>query len=500
MTLSEQILDYGRRARAAARALRLCTTEQKNAGIRAMADELLAAESAILAANAQDLEKAKANGLSGAMLERLKLDPKRLAAMADGVRQVADLPDPVGEILKDWTRPDGLNIQKVRVPIGVIGIIYESRPNVTSDAAVLCLKTGNATILRGGSESIASNVAIAAALSRGCARAGLPADAILLIPVTDREAVRLLCAMDQFLDCIIPRGGKGLIETVVEHARMPVIKHYDGICAMYVDKAADPAMAESLILNAKVQRPGVCNAIETVLVHSAILEKFTATTGRALLENGVQLRCDERSYAALAPLASGPDHAAEVTAAGTQASQPVSGTGAQASSLQPPAAATVQAGSPHATPAAQAGKPVFHAPHAAIAAAMQNSESKIQNSEFRILPATDADYRTEFLDLILAVKVVDTLDEAIAHIETHGSHHSDCIITADAAAAAHFLAEVDSATVYWNASTRFTDGGEFGFGAEIGISTDKLHARGPMALEELTTYKYLLRGNGQIRG
>ena len=439
MTLSETILDYGRRARAAARALRLCTTEQKNVGIRAMSDELLAAESAILAANAQDLEKAKASGLSGAMLERLKLDSKRLAAMADGVRQVANLPDPVGEILKDWTRPDGLNIQKVRVPIGVIGIIYESRPNVTSDAAVLCLKTGNATILRGGSESIASNVAIAAALSRGCARAGLPADAILLIPVTDREAVRLLCAMDQFLDCIIPRGGKGLIETVVEHARMPVIKHYDGICAMYVDQAADPAMAESLVLNAKVQRPGVCNAIETVLVHSAILEKFTATTGRSLLEKGVQLRCDERSLEVLSAQCSVPSQSSERSKLSTE--------------------------------------------HCAL-----------------LTPATPADYRTEFLDLILAVKVVDSLDEAIAHIETHGSHHSDCIITADEAAAAHFLAEVDSATVYWNASTRFTDGGEFGFGAEIGISTDKLHARGPMALEELTTYKYLLRGNGQIRG
>ncbi len=463
MTLADTILDYGRRARAAARALRLCTTEQKNAGIRAMADELLAAEPAILAANAEDLARAKTAGLSGAMLERLKLDPKRLAAMADGVRQVAALPDPVGEIIREWTRPNGLHIEKKRVPIGVIGIIYESRPNVTSDAAVLCLKTGNATILRGGSESIASNVAIAAALSRGCARAGLPADAILLIPVTDREAVRLLCAMDQFLDCIIPRGGKGLIETVVEHARMPVIKHYDGICAMYVDAAADPAMAESLILNAKVQRPGVCNAIETVLVHSAMLEKFTATTGRALLEKGVQLRCDDRALAALTPLASNAD--------GTQAS---SLCGQQASCLQPPAAATGQAGSP---PAAQARKPVF-----------------------RVIPATPEDYRTEFLDLILAIKVVDTLDEAIAHIETNGSHHSDCIITADGAAAAHFLAEVDSATVYWNASTRFTDGGEFGFGAEIGISTDKLHARGPMALEELTTYKYLLRGNGQIRG
>ena len=415
MTLTDQIHDFGRRARAAARQLRLCTTEQKNAGIRAMADELLAAQDAILAANAQDLEKARANGLSGAMLERLKLDPKRLAAMADGVRQ------------------------KKRVPIGVIGIIYESRPNVTSDAAVLCLKTGNATILRGGSESIASNIAIAAALSRGCARAGLPADAILLIPVTDREAVRILCGMDQFLDCIVPRGGKGLIETVVEHARMPVIKHYDGICAMYVDAAADLAMAESLILNAKCQRPGVCNAIETVLVHSAVLEKFATTTGRALLKNGVHLRCDERSLEVLSAQYSVPSQSSESSTLSTE--------------------------------------------HCAL-----------------LTPAKPGDYRTEFLDLILAIKTVDTLDAAIAHIEANGSHHSDCIITTDETAASHFLAEVDSATVYWNASTRFTDGGEFGFGAEIGISTDKLHARGPMGLEELTTYKYLLRGNGQVRG
>jgi len=432
MTLNHQIHDFGRRARAAARQLRLCTTEQKNAGIRAMADELLLSESDILSANAEDLAHAKATGLSGAMLERLTLNPKRLAAMAEGVRQVADLPDPVGEIIREWTRPNGLHIEKKRVPIGVIGIIYESRPNVTSDAAVLCLKTGNATILRGGSESIASNVAIAAALSRGCARAGLPADAILLIPVTDREAVRILCGMDQFLDCIVPRGGKGLIETVVEHARMPVIKHYDGICAMYVDAAADLAMAESLILNAKCQRPGVCNAIETVLVHSAVAEKFFAKTGKALLENGVQLRCDERALALANAVAQSPSF-------------------------------------------------------------------KASGRTLPIVPARSEDYRTEFLDLILAIKVVDTLDEAIAHIEAHGSHHSDCIITADEVAASHFLAEVDSATVYWNASTRFTDGGEFGFGAEIGISTDKLHARGPMGLEELTTYKYLLRGNGQIR-
>jgi glutamate-5-semialdehyde dehydrogenase len=295
---------------------------------------------------------------------------------------------------------------------------------------VLCAKTGNATILRGGRESIASNVAITAALARGGARAGLPADAIQLIPTTDRDAVRVMCEMDQYMDCIVPRGGKGLIETVVQHARMPVIKHYDGICILFIDAAADLAMAESIVLNAKCQRPGVCNAIETVVVHASIAEQFFATTGRALLEKGVQLRCDERALNLATPIA----------ALGTR----------------PPGDAVV--------------------------------------------PAQPQDFRTEFLDLILAVRIVDTLAEAVEHVETHGSHHSDGIITADAAAAERFLAEVDSATVYWNASTRFTDGGEFGFGAEIGISTDKLHARGPMALEELTTYKYILRGTGQVRG
>ena len=370
--LTATIHDYGRRARAAARQLRQCSSEQKNRG---------------------------------------------LLAMAAGIRQVAALPDPVGEIIRDWTRPNGLRIQKRRVPIGVVGIIYESRPNVTSDAAVLCTKTGNATILRGGRESIQSNVAIAKALSLGCGDAGLPADAILLVPVVDREAVRILCEMDQYLDCIVPRGGKGLIETVVSHARMPVIKHYDGICIMYVDRAADLEMAKSLVLNAKVQRPGVCNAIETVLVHEAIAPEFFRTGGQALIEHNVEIRGDARTRELL-------------------------------------------------------------------------SEAKA---------AAPEDYRTEFLDLILASKVVRSVDEAIEHIETNGSHHSDAIVTGDEKVAEKFLSEVDSATVYWNASTRFTDGGEFGFGAEIGISTDKLHARGPMALEELTTYKYVLRGNGQIR-
>jgi glutamate-5-semialdehyde dehydrogenase len=418
MDLKSQIDDFGRRARAASRLLARMPAEQKNRGLLAMADEIVAAAPAILSANAKDVAKAKADGLGAAMIDRLTLTEARLAAMADGIRQVAALPDPVGEIIRDWTRPNGLRIQKVRVPIGVVGIIYESRPNVTSDAAVLCTKTGNATILRGGSESIHSNIAIAAALSRGGAKAGLPEDAILLVPVTDRDAVRLLCLMDKYLDCIVPRGGKGLIEAVMKHARMPVIKHYDGICIMYVDKDADLAMAESIVVNAKCQRPGVCNAIETVLVHKDVALPFFRGAGRTLLEKQVEIRGDERVCQLL----------------GQQA-----------------------------------------------------------------VPAGEEDFRTEFLELILAAKVVDSAEEAIAHIEEHGSHHSDGIVTRNEATAEKFLAEVDSATVYWNASTRFTDGGEFGFGAEIGISTDKLHARGPMALEELTTYKYVLRGTGQIR-
>jgi len=424
MSLENQILEFGKRARAASRLLRQITTEQKNAGLNAMADELVAGQAAIIAANKADVEKAKVNGLSSAMIDRLSLDEKRVAAMADGIRDVAKLPDPVGEIIRDWTRPNGLQIQKKRVPIGVVGIIYESRPNVTADAAVLCVKTGNATILRGGSESIQSNVAIAAALARGGAKAGLPTDAIQLIPVTDREVVKIMCGMDQYLDCIVPRGGKGLIEAVVSHARMPVIKHYDGICIMYVDREADMTMARNIVVNAKCQRPGVCNAIETVLVHASAGEKFFAEAAPALLKESVQLRCDERAQ----QLASASGYTASL-----------------------------------------------------------------------VVPAAPEDFRTEFLEKILAVKIVDSVDEAILHVEDNGSHHSDGIITANEANAERFLAEVDSATVYWNASTRFTDGGEFGFGAEIGISTDKLHARGPMGLEELTTYKYILRGTGQVR-
>lgn len=418
MDLKELIYDLGRRARVASKQLAQLSSEQKNAGLLAMAQELINAQDAILAANVQDVERARNNGLSSAMLDRLTLTPARVVKMAEGVRQVAALPDPVGEAISQWTRPNGIQISKVRVPIGVIGIIFESRPNVTSDAAVLCTKTGNATILRGGSEAIESNLVIAAALSRGAQRAGLPQDAILLVPTTDREAVKLMAGMDQYIDMIVPRGGHSLIEAVVAAARMPVIKHYNGICAVYVDKDADLSIAQNIVINAKTQRPGVCNAIETVLVHHDIAEAFFKSGGKALLESGVQIRGDERVRAIL----------------GEQA-----------------------------------------------------------------VPVKEEDWNTEFLDLILAARVVDSVDEAIAHIESHGSHHSDCIVTTNEAVAERFLNEVDSATVYWNASTRFTDGGEFGFGAEIGISTDKLHARGPMGLEELTTYKYQIRGTGQVR-
>lgn len=420
--LADLILDYGRRARRAARTLARLGTEQKNAALRAMADQMTGRLGEILAANAKDLEKAVGAGLSSAMLERLTLTPKRVEAMADGVRQVALLEDPVGKVITAWTRPNGLRISKVRVPIGVIGIIYESRPNVTSDAAVLCTKTGNATILRGGSESIHSNLAIAAALQAGAAEGGLPADSVLLIPRTDREAVRHLAEMDQYIDMIVPRGGHQLIAAVMDHARMPVIKHYHGVCITYVDKDADLEMAVELVVNAKTQRPGVCNALETVLVHRDIAEAFFAKAAAPLAAKNVQVRGDEAARELLA----------------------------------------------------RAGYP-------------------------DIRPVTEEDYSTEYLDYIMAAKVVDSASEAEEHIERYGSHHSDCIVTANEAVAEQFLTAVDSATVYWNASTRFTDGAEFGFGAEIGISTDKLHARGPMALEELTTYKYLIRGTGQVK-
>ncbi len=422
--LTSRIHEIGAAARDAARLLATTSSAKKNEALLAMAEQLLAQSEAILAANALDLQAGRKNGLSEAMLDRLKLDAKRLNSMAEGIRTAAALPDPVGRILKEWKNDNGLTFRKISVPIGVIGIIYESRPNVTSDAAVLCLKAGNAVILRGGSEAIHSNKAIASALQAGASQAGLPPAAIQLIPVTDREAVRILCEMDAHLDCIIPRGGKGLIETVVKHARMPVIKHYDGICAVYVDREADLAMARDIIVNAKCQRPGVCNAAETLLLHRGIAAAFLSDGGKALLDQGVELRCDKETISLI------PDDL---------------------------------------------------------------------RSHHLVKEATEEDFRTEFLAMTLAVKTVGSVEEAITHIETHGSHHSDAIITGNAVTAERFLQGVDSSTVYWNASTRFTDGGEFGFGCEIGISTDKLHARGPMALEELTSYKYQIRGSGQTR-
>ena len=417
--LAEHVLELGRRARAASCRLAAIARDRKDAALLALADSLLAGERAILEANAHDIAAAKEKGLPAAMIDRLKLDATRLAAMAQQIRDVAALPDPCSEILKEWTRPNGIEISKVRVPIGTVGIIYESRPNVTSDAAVLCLKTGNATILRGGSEATQSNHAIVAALRAGLRNAGFPEDAIQMVEGTDRDAVRLLAEMDQFLDLIVPRGGKELIESVVSHARMPVIKHFTGLCIIYLDQAADADMAERIVVNAKCQRPGVCNAVETLLVHRAVAPILLPRVAAALRERGVELRVDEETRRLL-----GPEHC---------------------------------------------------------------------------VAASATDWDTEFLDLILAVKIVADLDEALAHIDRHGSHHSDAIVSEDEATAERFLREVDSATVYWNASTRFTDGAEFGFGAEIGISTDKLHARGPMGLEELTTYKYLIRGEGQIR-
>ncbi|MFM8807562.1 MAG: glutamate-5-semialdehyde dehydrogenase [Chthoniobacterales bacterium] len=417
--LAGQMEEMGRRARRAARSLALCSTEAKNAALHAMADAIECAEKEIIASNEQDLAAAPGFGLNAAAIDRLKLTPERIRAMAKGVREVALLPDPVGEVIRAWTRPNGLKITKLRVPIGVVGIVYESRPNVTADAAVLCLKSGNACILRGGKESIHSNLAIAKTLSVGAQNAGLSPDVIQLVPFTDREGVKLLAQMDRYLDVIVPRGGHALIEAVVEHARMPVIKHYHGVCHVFVDRSADLDMAEKIVLNAKCQRPGVCNALETLLVHRDVAEKFLPKVAASLADKGVELRGDVRTCEVL------------------------------------------------------------------------GNKAK---------PATEVDWTTEYLELILSIRVVDSLEEAIEHIENYGSHHTDSIVTAEESEARKFLAAVDSATVLWNASTRFSDGGEFGFGAEIGISTDKLHARGPMGLEELTTYKYLVEGTGQVRG
>jgi len=416
--IKDKITKMGSDALTASRALANLTTDQKNEILLAMADGILSDADQIISANAIDLDNAVNNNLTNSMIDRLRLDQKRIEAIADGIRQVATLPDPVGEIMDEWERPNGIKIKQIRVPIGIIGIIYESRPNVTSDAAVLCLKTGNATILRGGKESINSNIAISDSLQNAGEKAGLPENSIQLIPFTDRESVKHLAEMDEYLDLIIPRGGAGLIEAVVSMARMPVIKHYDGICHTYVDSECDLEMASNVVMDAKTQKPSVCNALETLLVSEQIADTFLPTIGKLLSEQQVEIRADDLSRNLL---------------------------GVDSVEVKPD------------------------------------------------------DWKTEYLDLIVSIKVVSDVNEAIDHINHYGSHHSDCIITESETNANQFMNNVDSATVFWNVSTRFSDGEEFGFGAEIGISTDKLHARGPMALRELTSYKYLISGKGQTK-
>lgn len=404
------------RAKSAARALAGLGTEEKRGLLMAMADELTAQEKKIRKANEEDVAAARAAGTSGALLDRLELTQKRFQEMVAGVRQVAKLPDPVGEVMKRWTRPNGLEIFKVRVPIGLIGIIYESRPNVTVDSAVLCLMAGNATLLRGGREARRSNRALADVLGEAAHQRGLPKEVVALVEDEGREGVAEMCGLEGVIDLLIPRGGPGLIAAVVQHARVPVIKHADGVCHIFIHREADPKMAEEIVVNAKCQRPATCNAAETLLIDRQGAESILPKLVAALQKKGVKLFGD-----AAAAKASG--HA-----------------------LKEPKA-----------------------------------------------------WKTEYLDLTMAIRVVDGVEGALEHLAEHGSHHSDTIVTEERSAAERFLREADSAVVYWNASTRFTDGGEFGFGAEIGISTDKIHARGPMGLEELTSYKYVVAGQGQIR-
>lgn len=415
MTVLEQM---GKNAKEAARVLAAAGSSVKNDALRAIAAALEENMAEILAANADDVQAAKANGTPAAMLDRLALTEERIRGMADGVREVASFRDPVGRVLHGETLPNGLKIMKVSVPLGVIGIIYEGRPNVTSDAAALCLKAGNAVILRGGKEAIRSNRAISGVMRRAAASAGLPEDCIQLVQDTSRASATELMQLTGYLDVLIPRGGAGLIRAVVENAKVPVIETGVGNCHVYVDRDADVAMAANIIFNAKTSRPSVCNAIETVLVHADIAKEALPAMAARLREKNVELRGCEKTRAILGET---------------------------------------------------------------------------------VLPATEEDYQTEFLDYILAVRVVDSMDEALCHIAQYSSGHSECIVTESYAASERFLREVDSAAVYVNASTRFTDGGEFGLGCEIGISTQKLHARGPMGLSELTSVKYTIYGSGQIR-
>ncbi|MGI6037195.1 MAG: glutamate-5-semialdehyde dehydrogenase [Limnochordia bacterium] len=411
------LTEFGQRARGAARSLALMGAQEKVEILQAMAAALRSQMGPILEANTQDLAAAKEQGMSKALLDRLTLNEARIEDMAAGLEMVAELPDPVGRVEKMWRRPNGLEIGKIRVPLGVIGIIYEARPNVTVDAAGLCLKAGNAVILKGGSEALRSNQAIVDVITAAAQKAGAPEGTIQLVPFTEREATRELMGLDEYIDVLIPRGGANLIRTVLEHSTIPVIETGNGVCHVYVDEGADLAMAQAILVNAKCQRPGVCNAVETLLVHKDVAQAFLPGVAGELSAKGVELRgCSQTS---------------------------------------------------------------------------------------QILPdigeAVEEDWGAEYLDLILAIKVVDSFEEAIDHINRYGSGHSEAIITRDYRRARLFLQSIDAATVYVNASTRFTDGGQFGLGAEIGISTQKLHARGPMGLEELTTTKYIIYGDGQVR-
>lgn len=410
--------DIGRRARAAARPLAIATTTAKNAALLAMADAIIARQQEILDANAIDMSNGQESGLSGSFMDRLKLDPARIRAMADGIREIAELKDPVGDVIAAWERPNGLQIERVRTPLGVVGVIYESRPNVTADAGALCLKAGNPVILRGGSDSLNSSAAIHACLVEGLKAAGLPEDAIQLVPTTDRAAVgEMLKGLSGNLDVIIPRGGKSLVGRVQSEARVPVFAHLEGICHLYIDRSADLDMAVKIAVNAKMRRTGVCGAAETLLVDRAV-------------------------------------------------------------------------GSTHLVPILDALRAAGCEIHADL---------EVMKLFFDAKPATDADWVTEYLDAIIAVKLVDGIAGAIDHIETFSSHHTEAIIAEDAKAVERFFNEIDSAILLHNASTQFADGGEFGMGAEIGIATGKMHARGPVGVEQLTSFKYRVRGSGQVR-
>jgi glutamate-5-semialdehyde dehydrogenase len=423
MTLNEQMMRLAKQAKAASRELAKLTTGEKNACLLAMATALEQNAAALKQANTLDMEAAAKSGLSSAMLDRLKLDDKRIAAMAKGLREVVALADPVGRILDERVRPNGLKLQKISTPIGVVVIIYESRPNVTADAASLCFKSGNATILRGGKEALNSNQIIARTMIEAgkIACRQFPEHAIQVVPVTDREAIPALLSLTQYIDLCMPRGGEGLIRAVADCSKVPVIKHYKGVCHVFVDADADLKMAGEIVMNAKCQRPAVCNAMETLLVDKRIARDFLPKIVRQLGEKKVKFFTDDATRKILQP------------------------------------------------------------------------------STFNLQPATEQNWFTEYNDYILNVRVVDGVKAAIDHINQYGSAHSDSIVTKNEAHAKQFLAEVDSAAVYWNASTRFTDGGEFGMGAEIGISTDKIGARGPMGLNELTSYKWIGIGNGQVR-